>query len=98
MARVTLDGKTRWHVPFPQPALERQPTGAIVGIDRGICSTLAYSDGQMLRAPVMRERERRRLERLQQRLARQRKASARRRTTRRRVAAIHQTVRDRRSD
>ena len=100
MARVTLDGKIRWHVSFPgpQPALERQPTGAIVGIDRGICSTLAYSDGQMLRAPVMRERERRRLKRLQQRLARQCKASARRRTTRRRVAAIHQTVRDRRSD
>src|SRR5215204_1981319 len=33
MARVTLDGKARWHVSFPgpQPALEREPTGAIVG-------------------------------------------------------------------
>jgi len=100
MARVTLDGKSRWHISFPaaQPAVERERTGAIVGIDRGIASTLASSDGRTTRAPVMRARERRRIERLQQRLARQRIASHRRERTKRRIAAVHQTVRDRRKN
>ena len=81
MARVTLDRKGRWHVSFPgpQPQVAREPTGAVVGIDRGVAATLATSDRRMVRAPVMRARERRRLRRLQQRLARQRKGSARRR-------------------
>ena len=98
MARVTLDGKRRWHVSFPalQPAVERDPTGAIVGVDRGVAQTLACSDGYMLRAPAMRARERRRIERLQQHLARQRKGSAKRRATKWRIASVHQTVRDRR--
>jgi putative transposase len=98
MARVRLDGKRRWHVSFPgpQPALEREPTGAIVGVDRGVAATLAYSDGRMLRAPVMRERERRRLGRLQRRLARQRKDSRRRERTKRQIAGLHQKVADRR--
>jgi transposase len=100
MARVTLDGKRRWHVslPGPQPAIEREPTGAVLGIDRGVAATLACSDGRMLRAPVMRRRERCRIARLQQRLARQREGSAKRRKTKRRIAGIHQTVRDRRRD
>ena len=82
-ARVTLDGKHRWHVSFPgpQPALEREPTGAIVGVDRGVAATLVFSDGRMLRAPVMRVRERRRLGLLQRRLVRQRKGSRRRERT-----------------
>ena len=98
MARVTLDGKCRWHVSFPgpQPAIEREPTGATVGVDRGVAATLACSDGRMLRAPVMRQRERRRLERLQRRLARQRKRSRRRERTKRQVAGLHQKVADRR--
>ena len=50
----------------------------------------------MLRAPVMRARERQRLERLQQGLARQRKGSQRRARTKRQIARCHQIVRDRR--
>lgn len=98
MARVTRDRKGRWHVSFtaPQPAIERETTGAVVGIDRGAATTLATSDGQMLRAPVMRKREQRRLASLQRQLARQRKGSGRRRRTRARIAALHQTVADRR--
>jgi transposase len=98
MARVTLDGRGRWHVSFPgpQPALEREPTGATVGVDRGVAATLACSDGRILRAPVMRERERRRLGRLQRRLARQRKGSRRRERTKRQIASLHQKVADRR--
>ena len=55
MARITRDRKGRWHVAFPapQPAVEREPTGAVVGIDRGVATTLATADGRMLRAPVM---------------------------------------------
>jgi hypothetical protein len=100
MARVTLDRKGRWHVslPGPQPAIEREPTGAVVGVDRGVTATLALSDGRLLRAPVMRNRERRRLAGLQQRLARQRKGSNRRRQTKQRIACLQQTVADRRRD
>ena len=98
MARVMLDRKGRWHVslPGPQPAIAREPTGAMVGVDRGITATLATSDGRMLRAPVMRDRERARLTRLQRRLARQRKGSNRRRDTKQRIAGLQQTVADRR--
>lgn len=98
MARVTRDGKGRWHVSFPapQPPVEREPTGAAIGVDRGVASTLACSDGRMLRAPVMRGRQRRRLVRLQQQLARQRTGSARRKKTKQRIAALSQEVRDRR--
>jgi transposase len=98
MARVTRDGKGRWHISIaaPQPPVARQPTGAVVGIDRGVVNTLATSDGRMLRAPVMRVRERRRLQDLQRQLARQRKGSERRRRTKKRLAALHQGVADRR--
>jgi putative transposase len=97
MARVTRD-KARWHVSFPgaRTPVARERTGTIVGVDRGVSNTLATSDGRMLRAPVMRVRERRRLQRLQQRLARQRKGSQRRASTKRQIARLHQAVRDRR--
>jgi transposase len=52
----------------------------------------------MLRAPGMRDSEWQRLGRLQRRLARQRRRSNRREQTKRRVAALHQTVRDRRKN
>jgi transposase len=98
MARVTLDRKGRWHISFPgaQPAVERTPTSAVVGVDRGITNTLATSDGRIFRAPVMRRNECRRLAALQRQQARQRKGSARRRRTKQRIAALHQTVADRR--
>src|SRR5216683_5494958 len=42
MARVTCDRSGRWHVAFggPQPAVGRQPTGAVAGIDRGVRTAL----------------------------------------------------------
>ncbi len=98
MARVTLDRKGRWHISFPgvQPAVEREPTGAVIGVDRGVTSTLAYSDGRLVRAPVMRNEERFKLTALQRQLARQRKRSRRRERTKQRIAELHQTVADRR--
>jgi putative transposase len=98
MARVTLDGAGRWHISFPggQPAVSRQRTGAVVGVDRGVTATLALSDGRVFKAPVMRSKEHSKLTGLQQRLARQRKGSKRREDTKRRIAALHQSVADRR--
>jgi transposase len=52
----------------------------------------------MLRAPVMRKRERQRLARLQQKLARQRKRGVRRQATKAKIGRLHQRVADRRRD
>jgi transposase len=100
MARVTLDGAGRWHVSFPGPqtAVRRQSTGTAVGVDRGVATTLAGSDGTFLRAPRMGGRQERRLVRLQQRLCRQRKGSIRRRRTKAAIARVHQRQGDRLRD
>jgi putative transposase len=100
MARVTRDGKGRWHIslPWPQPAVERAMTGRVVGIDRGVVNTLATSDGKLLRAPVMPAHKQRKLARLERQKARQRKGSRRRERTKRQIALLHQQLRDRRRD
>ena len=101
MARVTF--KTgRWHVSFPaaQPAVPGVPgrEERIVGIDRGIKTTLALSDGTMLRAPVMRRGEQKKLVRLQRQLVGCRKGSLRRAKVKARIAKLHARVADRRKD
>lgn len=99
MGRITRDKAGRWHISFPAP----QPpvpdlgrTGRPVGIDRGVATTIATSDGQMLRAPVMRRGESSRVTRLQANLARQVKGSRRRSRTKLRIARLHRRVADRR--
>jgi transposase len=98
MARVTLDRKGRWHVSFPglQPPVARERTGAVIGVDRGVTTTLALSDGRMFRAPTMHVKEHRRLTGLQRQLARQHKGSQARCDTKAKIAGLHQTVADRR--
>ena len=100
MARVTLDRTGRWHVSFPgpQPVLDRQPTGAVVGIDRGVRTALVTSDGQHSRAPRIGDRRAARCLALQQRMARQQKGSRRREKTRLALARITVGVADRRKD
>ena len=100
MARVTLDRSGRWHVSFPapQPALDRQPTGAVVGIDRGVRTALVTSDGQHYRVPRISDRRAARYLALQRRMARQRKGSRRREKTRLAMARITAGVTDRRRD
>ncbi|MDA8315915.1 MAG: transposase [Actinomycetota bacterium] len=100
MARVTLDPAGWWHVAFaaPQPPVERVPTGAVVGIDRGVASTIATSDGSLVRAPKLRPRERRRIERLQYQLARQKQGSHRREKTKVAIARTHAKAVRRRND
>lgn len=59
-ARVTLDRSGRWHVAFvaaPGP-VDRAPTGAACGIDRGVANTLALDDGRMMHAPTLSSGER----------------------------------------
>ncbi|BBX25324.1 RNA-guided endonuclease InsQ/TnpB family protein [Mycolicibacterium alvei] len=101
MARVTCKAG-RWHVSFPAPQ-PGVPAAAgreecMVGIDRGVKTTLALSDGTMLRAPVMRRVEQNKLIRLQQQLARCRKGSIRRGKVKARIATLHARVADRRRD
>jgi putative transposase len=100
MARVTLDRSGRWHVSFPapQPALDRQPTGAVVGIDRGVRSALVTSNGQQYRAPRISDRRAARYLALQRRLNRQRKGSRKQEKTRRAMARMTARVTDRRRD
>lgn len=101
MARVTCDRASRWHVSFPGRQAAVSDSGRLgrsVGIDRGVATTVATSDGQMLRAPVMRKRERKRLARLQRTLARQRKRGSRREATKSKIGRLHQKVADRRRD
>jgi putative transposase len=90
-ARVTLDRAGRWHVSFttPQPAFERSPTGAVVGLDMGIAATVTTSDGEHLKMPeLLSPGEAQRRRRLQRRLARQQKGSARRARTRAQIARL----------
>ncbi len=70
----------------------------LVGIDRGVQTTLALSDGTMMRAPIMRRGEQKKLTRLQRRLARCRKGSRRRIKVKARIAKLHAEVADRRKD
>jgi hypothetical protein len=61
-------------------------------------TTIATSDGQMFRAPRMGKREQAKLARLEREKARRGKGSARRKVVVARIAALHQTVADRRRD
>lgn len=86
--------------PAPQPAVTAAPgrEGRTVGIDRGVKTTLALSDGTMLRAPIMRGGEQKKFARLQRQLARCRKGSIRRGKLKARIARLHAGVADRRRD
>ncbi len=99
MARITLDRAGRWHVSFaaPQPPVVRVEGGAAVGIDRGVATTIATSDGQMLRIPTSPKLQAK-LARLHQRLARQQKGSARRAQTKAEIGRTHARITDRRND
>jgi IS605 OrfB family transposase len=98
--RVTLDRSGRWHVAFAQlpKALERETTGAAVGIDRGVTNTIATSDGRLLHAPCLTKAERARLLRLQRKLVRQPKGSVRRDRTRLAIARLRAKESDRVKD
>jgi len=70
--RVTLDRAGRWHIAFAAvpEAIASPGTTEVVGIDRGVAVSAALSTGELLRAPGLAKRERKRLRRLERRLAR----------------------------
>ena len=100
MARVTCDRAGRWHVSFaaPQPALDREPAGAVTGIDRGVRTALVTSGGQHYRVPRISDRRAARYLALQRRMGRQQKGSRKREKTRLAMAAITAKVTDRRKE
>ena len=98
--RVTMDRAGRWHVAFaaiPSP-IPGPGTGETVGIDRGVTVSAALSTGDLLHAPTMTERERRRGRHLERKLARARRGSNRRARVRLAVARLRAREADRRKD
>lgn len=98
-ARVSLDGAGRWHVSITSTPVAREhtPTGAVVGIDRGVATTLATSDGQMMRIPTS-SKMHARVKYLQRTLARQKRGSKRRAKTRQKIRTTNARITDRRKD
>lgn len=96
-ARVTLDRAGRWHVSFTAipPTVEGPGTGEIVGVDRGVASTIALSTGVTASIP---QPDRAKRARLQRRMARQQKGSNRRERTRLALARLSAREADRRKD
>ena len=100
-ARITLDRSGRWFVSFtrPAPQIERKSTGALLGLDMGIASSVTTSDGMHIHMPkLLSAGERQRKRRLQRRLARQVKGSNRRARTKLAVAKLAAKESDRRKD
>lgn len=100
MARVTTDSSGRWHVSFsaPQAPVQRQETGATVGVDLGVVATITTSDGDQFLCPRLRPTETARLKRLQRRMSRQMKDSNRRARTKHAIAVLRAREADRRKD
>jgi putative transposase len=98
--RINRDCSGRWHASFPgpQPAVSRRPTGAMVGLDRGVAVSVATSDGELLHAPKQDSEQRCRMRRLQRRLARQTKGSNRSARTKLAIGRLKAKERDRRKD
>jgi transposase len=98
--RVTMDRAGRWHVAFaaiPDP-VSAPGNGQVVGIDRGVAVSAALSTGELLHAPGLTARERKRLLRLEHRLARAQRGSNRRRRVRLAIARLKARQTDRRKD
>jgi putative transposase len=98
--RVTMDRAGRWHVAFaatPDP-VPAPGNGQTVGVDRGVAVSAAMSTGELLHAPGLSARERRRKRRLERRLARARRGSNRRKQVRFALARLKVRETDRRKD
>jgi putative transposase len=54
-ARVTLNRAGQWHVTFvsAQPAFRRSATTEVVGLDLGVATSIATSNGELLKMPSL---------------------------------------------
>ena len=98
--RVTRDRAGRWHVAFaaiPEP-IPAPGNGQAVGIDRGVAVSAALSTGDLLHAPGLMVRERRRLRRLERKLARAKRGSNHRGRVKHAIARLRARETDRRKD
>jgi putative transposase len=99
-ATITRDA-LGWHVSF-SVELDRQPAkpngGTAVGVDRGVVTLAATSDGALIQPEFWTAGERKRRRVLEQRLARQRRGSDRRRETVRQLGRLRARVARRRQD
>lgn len=95
-ASITLAGDGHWYIGFicdEVPAKPLPKTGKSVGVDVGITTFAALSDGGMVANPRVYERAQRKLATAQRQLARRKRGSNRRRKQVRIVAAQHDRVR-----
>ncbi len=99
MARVTFDAAGRWHVSFAaaQPVINREPSGSAVGIDRGVATTVALSNGQHYQIPNSRKADQK-ARKLAARMSRQKRGSNRRDATKRTAGKLHARAADRRKN
>jgi putative transposase len=98
--RVTMDRAGRWHIAFaaiPDP-VPAPGNGQAVGIDRGVAVSAALSTGELLHAPGLTMRERRRLRLLERTLARAKRGSNRRGRVRHAIARLRARETDRCTD
>jgi putative transposase len=98
--RVMMDRAGRWHVAFvvmPEP-IPAPANGQLIGIDRGVAVSAALSTGELLRAPTLTVRERKRIVRLKRKLARAKRGSNRRKQVRLGIARLLARETDRRKD
>jgi putative transposase len=91
----------RWYLVLSCDQVPTRPlasAGAEVGIDLGVVTLVATSDGELLANPRHLARSAAKLTKTQQVLARKRRGSNRRRKARAQVAAAHQKIREQRRD
>jgi putative transposase len=98
---VSRDPCGRWYVSFAVDVADPTPlapTGAVVGVDTGICDFAVTSDREKIANPRHLERKACNLARYQQRMARCKKGSANRKKAVAKVARAHRKVRAARED
>ncbi len=98
---VRLHPSRRWHISirFDDPTIKPLPvTDKAIGIDLGINSLVATSDGDKVSNPKHLKKHYRKLRRAHKNLSRKEKGSKNREKARRKVARIHAQITDTRKD
>jgi putative transposase len=98
---VSLHPSGRWHISirFDDPTIQPLPvTDNTVGIDLGITSLIATSNGDKIANPKHFKKHRKRLKKVQKNLSRKQKGSKNRKKARIKVAKIHLKIADSRKD
>ena len=85
-------------VEYDKPRVQEKREEKAIGIDMGIHSLIAMSDGTTIENPKFLKESEKRLALYQRRMSGMQKGSNRRRRQRRKVAKIHQKIADQRND